>query len=226
MKKMNWILGSCTKGSVWITALLSLLFSVWFGKINALCGIPFPQGPGDLQIQTFFRWQLLIIPPLMAASEYLNSMKALEVFIKLRIKNDSQFLKSQLAVTMGIAVFWGAVVAVLGVITVPQRKFAVIYTILGQVLWMSLYLTLYFIRESAAAAITGTVFSTASLFFIGELWNPYCSFLPTSWTMASRSRDWTSDGIPALISIGGSTFFICSFLAIIYLMHRKRRMRI
>ncbi len=225
MKKRNWIFAACTKGYVWITALLSLLFSVWLGKVNALCGIPFPQGPGDLQIQTFFRWQLLILPPLMAASEYLNSTKALEVFIKVRIKNDSQFLRSQLAVTMGIAVFWGAIVAALGFMTVPQRKFAVIHTILGQVLWMSLYLTLYFIRESAATAITGTVFCTASLFFIGELWNPYCRFLPTSWTMVCRSRYWISDGIPLSISIGGSTFFICIFLVIIYLMHRKRRMK-
>lgn len=204
------------------------LFAIWFAAgDHVLWGISLPQAPAEPSIRAFFRWQLLILPPLLFASEYFSCMKALEVFIRIRVRNDRKLHMSQVVTCVMVSALWGIILTLVGISIDPvesSRK-ALLLTSLGHIMWMCLYLSLYYISQSVSFALISTLISIACIFYVGELINPKCKFLLTSWAMVSRSQFYNEYGIPAKLALGSCLLVICGLILIINLINRKRSKR-
>ena len=85
-------------------ALLTILFAA---KENVIWGIAYPAVKGELAIQSFFRWHLLTIPPLLFASGYISTMRTMEVFIRVRVRSDKRLYRSLVLTCLAASSLWG-----------------------------------------------------------------------------------------------------------------------
>lgn len=225
MKQSKLLLSAFSKAYVPIIAMLSICFAIGGSKSNVLWGIPFPQGKSELLIRPFLRWHLLTIPPLLFVCEYIGSTQALEVFIRVRIKNDKKLIRSQIFTCGLVSVLWGTIVALLGSVTDPVKptENAILLTIMGHVMWMCLYLSLYSFMKSVSTALIATILLIASIFFVGEFFNPRCEFLLTSWSMVSRSKIYDSCGVSTCEALKNSLMVSFGLILIIHFVNWQRK---
>lgn len=226
MKQVKILLSTSSKLYIPLTALLAILFAL--AGSPALWGLPFHRDVSELSAIAFFRWHLLTVPPLLAASEYFSNVKALEILIRVRIKNDRKLFWSQIVTCITVSALWGSLLTLVGMIVDPVESAlgAFLLTTLGHILWMSLYLGFYYTAKSISVGLVGTLLFIASTFYIGELWIPACKILPTSWTMVSRSIISDKRGISVEQALGGCVVAICGFLLMIYSINRQRRAKL
>ena len=225
MKQTNFLLTSSSKLYIPMAGVLAVCFAAMGGKANVLWGVPFPQGEAELLIRPFLRWQLLTLPPLLFASEYLCSAKTMAVFIRIRIKNDLKFTVLQIVPCITVSALWGTLTALtaLAINPVESAIEAFFLTVMGHILRMDFYLLLYFATNSVSASVIAEILSTASIFCIGELLNSKWEFWPTSWGMVSRSSICSEHGIQAGFALKCSLLVFCCSILIIYLVNRQRR---
>ena len=131
---------------------------------------------------------MLTLPPLLLASDHLSNEQAMEVFLRMRMKNDRRRFFAQIIPCVAGAVVWGVILSFLAWVLEPVEPLwqAAMLTILGQVMWTWLYLAIYFAARSVPVALIGTILLMGGLFYIGELLPPAWRFLPPAWSMVSR----------------------------------------
>lgn len=225
MKQGKILLSVSSKLYISMVGVLAICFAIGGKNASTLWGVPFPKGESELLIQPFFRWHLLTIPPLLFASEYLSNMQAMEVFIRIRIKNDRELTRLQINTCVIVSAFWGILVALVGFAVNPVESVvkAFLLTVMGHVMWISFYLSLYYATKTVSAALVATILSTASIYYIGALLNPKWKFLPTSWGMVSRSNIYDGCGIPVGLALKSSLLVSCGSLLVIHLVNWQRR---
>lgn len=149
----------------------------------------------------------------------------MEVFLRIRLKNDRRRFWTQNAPCAVSSAVWAVLVSLLADILEPMEPTAevVLITVLGQLMWLWLYLSIYFIIGSVSAALIGTILLMGAMFTIGELLPLTWRFLPPAWGMVSRSSLYTPGGIPVAMALGACTVGIVLGIWISISMERIRR---
>ena len=190
-------------------ALLAILFAA--GE-NVIWGIAYPAVKGELLIQSFFKWHLLTIPPLMA------------VFIRVRVRSDKRLYQSQILTCLEVSALWGLLLSATDLALNQTDLKGVLVILLGHMMWMSLYLVVYFAFRSVSAALVSTLSFIGVVFYVGELTFPRCPFLPTSWAMPIRTEVFDAHGISLPLALGGCLSVIGLCIVTVHFINQQRRL--
>lgn len=202
-------------------ALLAILFAA---EENVIWGIAYPAVKGELLIQSFFKWHLLTIPPLLFASGYISTMRTMAVFIRVRVRSDKRLYRSQILTCLGASAIWGLLLSATALALNPADPKGVLVILMGHMMWMSLYLVVYFAFRSVSAALVATVLFIGMVFYVGELMAPRWPFLPTSWAMPTRTEVFDAQGISLPLALGGCLGVIGLSLVTAHFINQQRRL--
>lgn len=202
-------------------ALLAILFAA--GE-NVIWGIAYPAVKGELLIQSFFKWHLLTIPPLLFASGYISTMRTMAVFIRVRVRSDKRLYQSQILTCLEVSALWGLLLSATDLALNQTDLKGVLVILLGHMMWMSLYLVVYFAFRSVSAALVSTLSFIGVVFYVGELTFPRCPFLPTSWAMPIRTEVFDAHGISLPLALGGCLSVIGLCIVTVHFINQQRRL--
>lgn len=220
MKQKKALLSVCMRPYMPAIALVAVLFSV---KDNAIRGVTYPAGEGELLIRDFFKWHLLTIPPLLFASEYLSVMETMEVFIRMRIQSDKTLCRILCFTCLIASALWGLLLSAIVFLRGTAAPAEILVIMIGHTMWMSLYLVAYFAFHSVADAIVAIVLFIGMTFYVGELTDPWCPLVLTSWAMVARTEIFDAQGIPLTLSVGGCLSVIVLSLVTVHFINQRRR---
>ena len=204
-------------------ALLTILFAA---KENVIWGIAYPAVKGELAIQSFFRWHLLTIPPLLFASGYISTMRTMEVFIRVRVRSDKRLYRSLVLTCLAASSLWGLFLSATALALNPADPRGVLVVLLGHIMWMSMYLAVYFALHSVSAALVIMVLLIGMVFYVGELMAPRWPFLPTSLAMPARTEVFDAQGISLPLALGGCLGVTGLSLMTTHFIYQQRRLRL
>lgn len=204
-------------------ALLTILFAA---KENVIWGIAYPAVKGELAIQSFFRWHLLTIPPLLFASGYISTMRTMAVFIRVRVRSDKRLYRSLVLTCLAASSLWGLFLSATALALNPADPRGVLVVLLGHIMWMSMYLAVYFALHSVSAALVIMVLLIGMVFYVGELMAPRWPFLPTSWAMPARTEVFDAQGISLPLALGGCLGVTGLSLMTTHFIYQQRRLRL
>ena len=202
-------------------ALLAILFAA---KENVIWGMAYPAVKGELAIQSFFKWHLLTIPPLLLASGYISTMRTMEVFIRVRVRSDKRLYRSLVLTCLAASSLWGLLLSATALALNPADPRGVLVVLVGHIMWMSMYLAVYFALHSVSAALVIMVLLIGMVFYVGELMAPRWPFLPTSWAMPARTEVFDAQGISLPLALGGCLGVIGLSLMTTHFIYQQRRL--
>lgn len=209
-------------------AFLSICFAISRQNNCVIWGLPLAKSGDFLAIKEFFQWQLLFLPPLLLSSEYLGVMKIMEVPIRVRVKNDFRLHILKTISCMMFSVIWGMLVSSVGLIVQTPTDLIVAFfiTILGQMMWMCLYLWVYVVSESPLISFISVILSTGIIFYVGELAHLHPLCCPTSWSMAARVSPNADNGIPFMWTLLACFLTSCILIISAMIIQRQKEKKL
>lgn len=201
--------------------LLAILFAT---EENVIWGIAYPAVKGELLIQSFYKWHLLTIPPLLFASGYISTIRTMAVFIRVRVRSDKRLYRSLVLTCLAASSLWGLLLSATALALNPTDPKGVLVILVGHIMWMSLYLVVYFAFRSVSAALVTTALFIGIVFYVGELIAPRWPFLPTSWAMPTRTEVFDAQGISLSLALGGCLGVIGLSLMTTHFIYQQRRL--
>lgn len=223
MKQKTLLLSVCMQPYLPVTALLAIFFAA---RENIMWGVAYPTAQGALDIQTFFKWHLLTLPPLLFASGYISTMRTMAVFIRVRVRSDKKLYRRQVLTCLGASALWGLLLSTTVLALIPANYKGILVILLGHLMWMSLYMVVYFFFQSVTAALIATTLFIGMMFYMGEIADPRWSYLLTSWAMPARTEIFDPQGISLHLALGGSLGVIGVSLTAIHFINRQRSLRL
>lgn len=200
--------------------LMSILCMLGQNGYSVSLGIKALHEEESVDYFSFGQWGAMMALPIILNGFYLNTLKKIKVFVRIRLNGRMEYRILQLFGCIMNALLWSGVIILIARITVGKISFASVGVILSnQLLWGISYMFVNnFMHLSSELSGVVVMAGISTLHFLGEYRVLPLHASPTAWGMVYRSAEYTHSGISAKFMIMGNV--IVGALLMIILMSR------
>lgn len=204
-----------------ISAIPLIIMAVWciMGRntYSIALGIRPLQEGESIDFLAFGQWEVMMVLPIILDGFYLNNIKKINIFVRIRLTGSKEYRKLQLSGCMINAAFWSFIIVLIVKIVVKKIVLSMAAVILtSQILWGASYALVNGIGKlspevSGVAVMTG--FGAVHLLNEYGILPLFAS--PAAWGMVYRSTKYIQTGITIQYMITGNILLSVLFAIIL-----------
>lgn len=165
----------------------------------------------------FGRWGAMMVLPIILDGFYLNNLKKINVFVRIRLNRGREYRMLQLSGCIINAALWSSIIVLIAKIAIKETIFPTAPVILtNQLLWGIFYAFMNGIAKLSPEISGGVVMIGFSVFhFLNEYGIVPLLASPTAWGMVYRSTKYIQTGITIQEMIMGNILIGVLFAVIL-----------
>lgn len=180
---------------------------------------------GEINYRDFSCWLLLMTTPVLVNGFLLSRAWRVRLFSCLRMRSWGNFYFFQLLICLCNIIIWGMIrETVLLLIVLPQEALSAGFLLfLSDCLWMLCTMIFYVMTHASSTFGLLVLIAFGGSFLIGEFISPICLWMPSTWSMLCRTKDfWEGGGtIAAYAAMSAVATAILFFLFCVMVRSKK-----